>query len=406
MDVEEGHLLPSFGLAQALKRRGHDICYLTVVDNGDLVKEQGLEFRPILQDIYHKGYKDKYRKLSPPPGGRSLTKDLQEEYIEHIAQLMKGHYDVFIEDLGASLVIISSFLKLDTLILYYKYGITPVIFTPFLRHQDSTPARDTYDFLNDTPADEIYSLVEFVIGQGYNIDSLEQLVSPLDAFYELIACPADLEVGRTDLRDKLFYIEPSIRKGATVGDIYATYNITPGKKIIYASMGSQPIRHGEVCDAFFGKVIEAMRCEELMDTHLILAVGPGFDTGKLGAIPGNITLAKWAPQLDILKVASLAIIHGGLGSVKECIYYGVPMIVFPLGYDQPQNAERISYHHLGVAGNIETISATDLRAHIGQVMNDTVIRSSMARMQRIFQDKEDTSPGADIIEDLLQRLSI
>lgn len=401
MDTEEGHLLPSFGLAHSLKHRGHRICYLTIIDNEELVKEQGFEFRPILENIYCKGYKEKYRKLSPPPGVKSPDVSLQKEYNEHISQLMKGAYDSIIEELGANLIIISAFLNLDTLILHYKYNIIPVIFTPFLRMPESTPAKDCYDLLNDTPADAMFPIVEFVINQGYNIDSLEQLVRPMDMFYELIACPHDLEISRNDSRENLFYIGPSMRNGIATEDVYTQYNIQDGKKIIYASMGSQPVRHGDICDVFFGKIINVMKCEELKDAHLILSVGPEYNLEKLTPLPGNITAERWVSQIDILKVASLAITHGGLGSVKECIYYGVPMIVFPLGYDQPQNARRVKFHNLGLTDEIETISEDSLKLYMLQAMQEGGIRDCVLRMQQVFRKKEEASLGADIIEKLL-----
>jgi hypothetical protein len=39
------------------------------------------------------------------------------------------------------------------------------------------------------------------------------------------------------------------------------------------------------------------------------------------------------------------------GSVRECIYFGVPQIVYPMGFDQPGAAIRVQYHGLGVVGS-------------------------------------------------------
>jgi UDP:flavonoid glycosyltransferase YjiC (YdhE family) len=41
--------------------------------------------------------------------------------------------------------------------------------------------------------------------------------------------------------------------------------------------------------------------------------------------------------------------HGGLNSVNEATYHGVPLIVFPLFADQDYNAYRINIQELGVS---------------------------------------------------------
>ena len=39
-------------------------------------------------------------------------------------------------------------------------------------------------------------------------------------------------------------------------------------------------------------------------------------------VPDNIILVKSAPQIDILKKASLFITHGGMNSASESIHFG------------------------------------------------------------------------------------
>nr|WP_223873771.1 nucleotide disphospho-sugar-binding domain-containing protein [Streptococcus massiliensis] len=47
------------------------------------------------------------------------------------------------------------------------------------------------------------------------------------------------------------------------------------------------------------------------------------------------------------ELASLFITHGGMNSVNEAIYYGVPMIVAPMRNDQPRVAQQVADLHLG-----------------------------------------------------------
>jgi UDP:flavonoid glycosyltransferase YjiC (YdhE family) len=111
---------------------------------------------------------------------------------------------------------------------------------------------------------------------------------------------------------------------------------------------------------------------------------------------------NWAPQVDILKKASLAIIHGGLGSIKECIYYGVPMIIVPMGFDQYRNAEIISTRHLGITRKMEDLTEHILLSEVSRIPEDQEIKKNIRNMQQIFRESEASQPGNQIIEALLQ----
>src|SRR5690349_19802697 len=55
IEHEEGHLNPTFRLARRLAARGHRLVYLGLPDGGDLVRGQGFEFIPILEDLFPRG---------------------------------------------------------------------------------------------------------------------------------------------------------------------------------------------------------------------------------------------------------------------------------------------------------------------------------------------------------------
>uniref|UniRef100_A0A6I8QA73 UDP-glucuronosyltransferase n=1 Tax=Xenopus tropicalis TaxID=8364 RepID=A0A6I8QA73_XENTR len=63
----------------------------------------------------------------------------------------------------------------------------------------------------------------------------------------------------------------------------------------------------------------------------------------------NVKIMDWIPQNDLLghPKARLLVTHGGINSVQEAIYHGVPMVAIPLFGDQFDNAVRIKAKHLG-----------------------------------------------------------
>ena len=54
--------------------------------------------------------------------------------------------------------------------------------------------------------------------------------------------------------------------------------------------------------------------------------------------PDNVTVTRWARHAEVLPHCSAVITHGGHGTVMKALIAGVPLIVVPLGRDQPDNA--------------------------------------------------------------------
>jgi zeaxanthin glucosyltransferase len=108
-------------------------------------------------------------------------------------------------------------------------------------------------------------------------------------------------------------------------------------------------------------------------------------------VPGNVRLQAWIPQRALLKRASVAMIHGGLSSVKECILEEVPMAVFPQGFDQFGNASRVAYFGLGKRCTIKGMSEGGLERLLDGLIADQAVRGKLRSMRAKFD--------ADVLRD-------
>ncbi|XP_025408855.1 UDP-glucuronosyltransferase 2B30-like isoform X2 [Sipha flava] len=65
-----------------------------------------------------------------------------------------------------------------------------------------------------------------------------------------------------------------------------------------------------------------------------------WEDDQLPDLPKNVIVRKWFPQNDILSHPNcrLFITHGGIHSLIESIYHGVPMLLIPVFADQVHNA--------------------------------------------------------------------
>jgi UDP:flavonoid glycosyltransferase YjiC (YdhE family) len=311
-------------------------------------------------------------------------------------------YGFLLREIKVDIVLISSYLQMDVMVLYYKYGIRPVLLWPLIPEPQQS-LRYHLEQIFKTISDDIKHLISNMVSRlDINFRSLQELAYPLDSLHEIIFCPSEFDFYNPIKGPYVHYVGPSIRPADPYFNVYERYNIPAGKKIIYSSMGSQGIRHGRNCDLFFGKVINIMKEKEASELHLILCLGPEYVRTKLGAVPDNVTLLGWGPQIDILPQTSVAILHGGLGGIKECIYHGVPLIILPQGYDQPKNAKRILFHGLGFEGDVETISENKLKLFLFEALRRDDIKFRMSKMQKVFRKKEEEQIGANLIEHLMK----
>lgn len=167
------------------------------------------------------------------------------------------------------------------------------------------------------------------------------------------------------------------------------------KPLIYCSIGSHP-NYSKERVRLFRAVIESLKARP----HLqgIIQVWHKEDIDSLNSLPGNVNIVASAPQVEVLMRAHLFITHGGLSSIRESVFYGVPMIAFPWGVDQPGNSARVVYHHLGLRGDIRKVTGENLGGLIDKIFNDSSYRQSVKQMQKIFKEQENCEKGIDLIE--------
>lgn len=393
-DFEQGHVFPTFGLAKTLTKRGHKIRYLGIPDISEFVRSQNFEMLEILGDIYPLGMPAKLRAKA-----RRLNKE--DLFDQHLPRLLNNsEVDDVLLNSNPDLVIASIFISLEALILWYKHRISTAIFTPCLRRpQHDATAKVTHRIMNYGSA--VYELVKFATELDPKIKTFEEVAWPLRKMPELIACPQELELPGQDLGENVWYIEPSIRETGNEYQDFKWPAAAKSKRLIYVSLGSQTELYLERARLAYRKLLDMMRMTRGRSFQYILSLNKSFEIDEFGELPPNVTVSRWVPQIDVLKRASLMITHGGLGTVKECIFFGVPMVVLPLGRDQTRNAERITHCRLGTALDLDATTGEELVTAVERVLEEPWATRGIAKMQRIFRRAQESEVGADLVEHFL-----
>lgn len=146
---------------------------------------------------------------------------------------------------------------------------------------------------------------------------------------------------------------------------------------------------------FFRMCFEAF---EGQPYQVVMAVGNKVDQKSLGPIPKNFVVMENAPQLEILPQTHVFITHGGMNSVQESLYFGIPMLVIPQMQEQRITASRVEELGLGKAIMDRTlVNATSLRNAVATITSDMSIQKNLGTIQAASRSSGGHILAADLI---------
>ncbi|XP_053294191.1 UDP-glucuronosyltransferase 1A1 [Pleuronectes platessa] len=106
-------------------------------------------------------------------------------------------------------------------------------------------------------------------------------------------------------------------------------------------------------------------------------------------VPGNVKIMSWVPQNDLLahSGARAFITHAGSHGLYEGLCHAVPMVMLPIGGDQPDNARRMASRGVGVELDISSITTESLLQALNEVINDIRYRENIQKLSAIHKDR-------------------
>lgn len=165
-----------------------------------------------------------------------------------------------------------------------------------------------------------------------------------------------------------------------------------GEPLIYASMGT--IMNGRA-DVFRTIVAGVAKHKA---TQLVLSIGDQLDPKEIGPLPSNAIIVNKAPQLELLKRASVCITHAGLNTVLESLAQGVPQLAIPVTFEQPGVAARIAAKKTGVTMPFADLTSEHLSTLLDEVLSCPIYRENARKFQQIISETNGLSIAADIVE--------
>jgi UDP:flavonoid glycosyltransferase YjiC (YdhE family)/SAM-dependent methyltransferase len=135
---------------------------------------------------------------------------------------------------------------------------------------------------------------------------------------------------------------------------------------------------------------------------VVATTGFDQDPASLGVddLP-HVQVRRWLPQLDVLQHCSLVIAHGGFSTVMGALANGLPLVVVPLGSDNPVHARRCRQLGVGVTIPPGRVDAEAVRDAAGSVLQEPQWREQARRLR----DEIRGLPGPEHAAALLVRLA-
>jgi UDP:flavonoid glycosyltransferase YjiC (YdhE family) len=89
-------------------------------------------------------------------------------------------------------------------------------------------------------------------------------------------------------------------------------------------------------------------------------------------------------------------------TIEECIYYGKPILVYPLsiGTDQFGNSCRVVYHNVGLRGNVNRDSASAIETKLHQLLSGPY-RKNIQKMRQEYLESRSFDEGVAKINELI-----
>jgi len=342
--------------------------------------------------------------------GPQLTERERAEQNRYLASLAgSAEWAELVRRIEPDLFIVLSLFPASALVLRLRFNRPILLLTPFLRRGTKADFARDVESLFLTMTHGVAALFNLISTARPRARRLSDVTGELLGLNELILCPEAFEVPLPDRGP-----EPGVYHGIAPVDSgrpserdsgFPWERLDPGKKLLLCSMGSQCYLVGkERLRSFHHAVAEMARDEP--GWQLVLASGGQVEAADLPELPADAVVARWVPQLALLGRATAMITHGGLGAVKEAIAHRVPLLVFPFAADQPVNAERIAHHGLGLAGDLDTVTAADLRAMLRQIESEPAFGTNLDRMRERFRETERAEVGVKLVERILAEASL
>ena len=401
-----GHYYPLTALGRRLQSRGHEVIYFQVADVERPIRAAGLEFRQIGRDAFPRGSLRRLEEEAAKLTGLQVMRNAVGRLVRK-AEMLFRDAPAAIRDEGVEALLVDQVefgggtvaehlgLPFISVSAALPVNMDPSV-PPFMFPWSHWTGGGAWlrNWAGNAALEWICNSLLRTINQQRRswglppARNINALFSPLAQVTQL---PAALELPGRRLPPSLHHTGPWTDSQAREPIDFPWSRLDPSRPLAYASMGT--LLNGVL--STFRLIAEACAPTDL---QLVISLGGGQDPSLLKDLPGDPIVVGYAPQLELIRRATLVITHGGLNTALESLAQGVPMVVLPVGYDQPGVGTRVEWAGVGRSIPVGRVTASRLHQAITEVLREPAYRERAARMQQRIAAADGLNRAADLIE--------
>lgn len=404
-----GDVHPAIALGLGLKHKGHDVAIAVSEFYRSKIELEGLEFYPISPDIGNLEPALLDRILDARTGTQTVISKLLFPVVrETYSDLMQAiqNADLLI---SSDFLFASPLLAQKTGIPWVSYLLSPASFfsvydppkLPGFAHLPQLP------FLERVLNRAVLQLArlttirwcqpvrklrrELGLPPG-NHPLFEDKYSPhlvLAMFSEVLGAPQPDWIPQAEVTGFAFYdcLLPGQKLSAELADFLAS-----GSPPVVFTLGSSAVQRA---GNFYTESLEAVKA---LGCRAVFLVGIEKFENELPPLQGGTIAVDYAPFSELFPRAAAIVHQGGVGTTAQALRAGVPMLVVPYAFDQPDNAARVV--RLGVALQIsrESYGCEQAVTALRQLLTNPIYKTTAQSVKERVDAEDGVQSACDAIE--------
>jgi MGT family glycosyltransferase len=212
----------------------------------------------------------------------------------------------------------------------------------------------------------------------HGLAPVRDLGDVLDGVGRVLVCTSpSFDFAADDVPGNVRYVGPQLDDAAAggtdgTGGTGGMWDDPGGRPLVLVGLSSTVMSHEE---ELLQRAADALG---RLPVRGLVTTGPAADPAAIRA-PANVSVRRWVRHADVLPYCSAVLTHGGHGTVIKALAAGVPLVVAPLGRDQPDNAARVVHAGAGLRVSRKA-SVADLQKALGRVLDEPRFRAAARRV--------------------------
>ena len=223
LDSEAGHIYPTLLLASQLRDEGYSVVYGGMKETCPIVQNKGFEYYNMF----------------------SISKTEATHKNDSYAFLLSDAIDDFIHELSPKIILQSSFLVLEGLILHYKHEIPLMTYCSYFIEKTKDKESIIRKLLiegciyrfTQLSADTPQKLLALIRKKNKGVKNIADLALPVKNAPIIFLYPEELQMHQRQRDEDMCFAGPGIMEDVGDKDFSVDAFLPEGKKMIFLSMG-------------------------------------------------------------------------------------------------------------------------------------------------------------------------